>query len=477
MYAKRLTLLIALCNLPIGWSLGAAQELIAPTGTPPSQLGGHEYRPPPPIPQVDDSPYAPTTAPQPVEPVTYLLNDVLQLASENNPTLRQARLHISAELAKALQAGLYPNPILSYDADQIFVDNPQGRNSPGEFQGAQIQQRFVTAGKLQLSREKYLRRAQVSEHLAMAQQFRVCNDVRIKFYRTLAAAESLNIRRELLKTAEDAAVTAQESYNVGQANRPEVRRANVALERARLAVMTAENDYQDEFRQLTAIIGVPLADGWLQGELPPQTEPISFDDALAQLLGESPEMSAARAKLAVDQATVQRESVEWIPDVVVRGGTGYNFEAAQTTAMAGVSIEVPLFDRNQGTIRQARADYARQQSEIQRIELELRNRLASTYQRYATALQHAAEYERVILPETRAAYAELLQSYQADRVAWPDVLEAQHEYFDARLAQVDNQLNVRTHEVLIHGYLLHDGLMAAPGILPPGHIDAVPKPR
>lgn len=477
MHAKRLTLLIAFCSPTITWSLVAAQELIAPVEAPPSQLGGHEYRPPPPIPQVDDSPYAPTTAPQPVEPITYLLNDVLQLASENNPTLRQARLHISAELAKALQAGLYPNPILSYEAEQIFVDNPAGRNSPGEFQGAQIQQRFVTAGKLQLSREKYLRRAQVSEHLAMAQQFRVCNDVRIKFYRTLAAAESLNIRRELLKTAEDAAVTAQESYNVGQANRPAVRRANVALERARLAVLTAENDYQDEFRQLTAVIGVPLADGWLQGELPPRTEPISFDAALSQLLAESPEMGAARAKLAVDQATVQRESVEWVPDVVVRGGTGYNFEAAQTTAVAGVSIEVPLFDRNQGTIRQARADYARQQSEIQRVELELRNRLASTYQHYATALQHSAEYERVILPETRAAYAELLASYQEDRVDWPDVLDSQHEYFDARLTQVDNQLNVRTHEVLIHGYLLHDGLMAAPGIVPPGHIDAVPKPR
>ena len=54
---------------------------------------------------------------------------------------------------------------------------------------------------------------------------------------------------------------------------------------------------------------------------------------------------------------------------------------------------------------------------------------------------------------------------------------AQHDFFDARLTQVDNLLHSRTQEVLLYGYLLHDGLMAAPGITPPGHIDAVPKPR
>ena len=79
--------------------------------------------------------------------------------------------------------------------------------------------------------------------------------------------------------------------------------------------------------------------------------------------------------------------------------------------------------------------------------------------------------------ELRAAYAELLESYKDDRVDWPEVLSAQHDYFDARLTQVDNRVEARTQEVLIYGYLLHDGLMAAPGATPPGHIDAVPKPR
>ncbi|QEG35392.1 Cobalt-zinc-cadmium resistance protein CzcC precursor [Bythopirellula goksoeyrii] len=311
----------------------------------------------------------------------------------------------------------------------------------------------------------------------MAQQFRVCNDVRIHFYKTLAASDILSIRREMVKTAEDSAVTAQESYNVGQSNRPQVRRANVVLQRARLDVLAAENAYNQAFRTLSTLVGVPLCMGMVEGALESTCPVMSFEEAYGRLLAESPQLAAARAKLAVDQATVARENVQWVPDIVVRGGAGYNFEAEETTAVAGVAFDVPLFDRNQGTVRQAQADYARQRQEIERVELELRNRLAMIYQQYLTGMQHAQEYAEVILPELKAAYRELLESYKERRVDWPDVLMAQHDYFDARLTQVDNLLHARTQEVLIYGYLLHDGLMAAPDITPPGHIDSVPKPR
>jgi outer membrane protein TolC len=453
-----------------------AQEHIA--APPPISRGqaGKEYAPPPRIPSISDDELRFDQS-QIVSDTAYSLPEFLTLAAANNPTLRQARLQISGELGKALEAGLYPNPIFAYEGEQIFVDVPGDKDSPGEFQGGVIEQRIVTAGKLQLSREKYLRRARVSEHQAMVQQFKVCNDVRIHFYRALAQAQKLAIRRDLLKSAEDSAVTAQEAFNLGQATRPEVRQANVALQRARLDLLSEENSYAEEFRSLTALVGTPLVFGDLQGELESECPQLTFDEALGRIITQSPEMAAARTKLSVDQITVRREEVEWVPDITIRGGTGYNFEADETTAVAGLRFELPLYDRNQGTVRQARADLGRQRQEIARIELELRDRLAVAYQRYVTAVQHSQEYGRVILPELREAYAELLQSYKDDRVRWQVVLEAQRDYFDARLTQVDNLLEARVHEVLIYGFLLHDGLMAAKGITPPGHIDAVPKPR
>ncbi|WP_345320024.1 TolC family protein, partial [Novipirellula rosea] len=328
-----------------------------------------------------------------------------------------------------------------------------------------------------LSREKYMRRAHVTEHLAIAQQFRVCNDVRVHFYRTLAAHQVLQLRHELLKTAEDGAVTARELYIQGQATRPEVRRSNITLQRARLDVLTAENHYRDQFRQLVSLVGVDFAVAPVAGSLMPETEPISYQQALSTLLTESPELMAARAKLSGDRVTLQRERVEWVPDIVARGGSGYNFDAKETVAVAGVSIELPVFDRNQGTIRQAQADLMRQQEEIRRIELDLQRRLASTYQQYLTSLQIATEYDRVIIPEARMAYEELLESYKDNRVDWPDVLSAQHDLFDARLTQIQQLEMVRQNEVLVRGFMLEGGLQAAQRPTPPGHIDATPKPR
>lgn len=405
------------------------------------------------------------------------LETLLSLATKNNPTLAQARLQISAELAKAQQAGLYPNPTLAYSGEQIFVDVEGDKNSPGEFQGGIISQRFVTGGKLRLSREKYRRRAHITEHLAVAQQYRVCNDVRIHFYRTLAAQQRLEMHRELLKTAEDSAVTARELYNVGQANRYDVRKSNVMLQRTRLDVQKAEHEYRMRFRELTALVGLELPVGSVTGTLATEHPLATFDDTLARIVAESPEVLAAKAKLSADRVTIEREEVEWIPDIVVSAGSGYNFDAKETVGVADISIEIPLFDRNQGTINQARADFNRQRREVRRTELTLRQRLAMVYEEYAMAFEHATEYRDSIVPEMKAAYRELLGSYKEKRIEWPDVLEAQSDYAEVRLAQINYEEQLRRSEVLIQGYLLDGGLNAASGPMPAGHIDSVPKPR
>lgn len=113
----------------------------------------------------------------------------------------------------------------------------------------------------------------------------------------------------------------------------------------------------------------------MAGELVPHCSPLSFDEALTRIVAESPELAAARAKLAVDQATIDRELVEWVPDIVVRGGTGYNFEAKETTAVAGISVEIPFDDRNQGTVRQAQADYSRQRRDVPSVAASSSNHL------------------------------------------------------------------------------------------------------
>jgi len=394
------------------------------------------------------------------------------LACRSNPTLTQARTQIQGELGKAIQAGLWPNPTLIYAGEQFGVNG-----TAGEWQGGMIEQRIVTARKLDLSRAKFLARTRAAEWRALEQQYQVLNDVRIHFFTALARQEIVRVRRELLKNAEDAAVTAGERYNAGQATRAGVHQANVLLQKDRLELLMAENLYREAFQELTSLAGVYLPPAPLEGPLEGPVAPIEWDRALGRLLAESPQLLAARAKLHADRIKVKRETVEFIPDVIVAAGVGRNFEAKDTTTNVEARMQMPLFDWNQGTIRQAEADVARQRAEISRIELMLRRQLARVYQRYLTAMQHVRNYQAVILPEARAAYEVLLDSYEDDRAAWIDVLEAERLYFQLRREYIVQLLEWRTNEVLVVGYLLHGGLEPPTGPEPPGHISATPKPR
>jgi len=404
------------------------------------------------------------------EPLT--LQRLERLAQQHNPTLRQARIQIDGEHAKALQAGLYPNPVIGYTGEQIGV-----QGAAGEFQGGFAQQEIVTGGKLRLSREKYLARASAAEFQALAQEYRVINEVRIRYYRTLGAQKRLAIQRDLLTNAQDRLVTTQEMFNVGQANQADLHQARVLLEEQRLNTNMAENDLDLEWEWLMAVVGVPQTRIPLDGLLDRESSPLDWDSTLQRLLAESPELGLARAILKADVITVEREKVQPIPNLVLQGSAGHNYEAKETVYGLGAFIQIPIFDRNQGTIQQAKADLRQQEAEIRRTELRLRRSLAEQFLRHKTARQHVENLKERILPEAQQRYVTRLKSYKANRLAWSGVLEAQEDYFSRRLTFIDHWVALQTTQATIDGLLLVDGLIQPGSVIIPGHIDAVPKPR
>ncbi|MEZ6088653.1 MAG: TolC family protein [Pirellulaceae bacterium] len=430
---------------------------------------GERFTEPPPVPPVPQSLLDPVFdgSPQPMS-----LLDLESFACSRNPTLAQAQAQIQAELGKAIQAGLVPNPNLIYVGEQWGVGG-----TAGEWQGAQFQQRIVTARKLQLSRAKFLQLTRVAEWRALEQQYQVLNDLRIQFWMTLGQQALVEIHNEMLKNAEDAVITARELYNLGQATRAEMHRANIQLQRARLDLLMVRNQLKSNWYELTAIAGLRQEPTLLNGALEAPATLIEFDVALERLLSESPQILAARAKLQADRIKVKRETVEPIPDLIVTYGYGHNFEAQENTHNTSLQLEIPVYDWNQGTIRQAEADVVRQHGEIERIAFSLQRQLAQVYQRYLTAFQNVRSYQEVMIPEGRRAYEVLLDAYEEDRVDWPQVLQAQIEYYQLRTAYIQHLVAWRSNETLMVGYLLNGGLMPPTGPQPPGHISAVPKPR
>ena len=417
------------------------------------------------------------------------LADFECIALARNPTLAQALAQFDAARSRSYQAGLYPNPFVGYIAEAIGAlgeAKPSssgliaaGKASPGELQGGFLQQEIVTAGKLRLSRAKFAEEANSAQWQTVAQQFRVINGVRCHYFEVLAAQRLLQIVRELVRLNDEAVKTTDDLRNVGQANEPDLLQARVEARRARVMLRTAENRYRGRWQGLVALVGAPEISptGLDDRPLEASAVPIDFNATLACFLEQSPEIQFARAEIRRDQIMVRRERVQPIPNVFVQGAVGYDWEFGKVTPNVQIGIPLPVFNRNQGTVREASADLARDHAEYQRIALSLRQRLAETHNRYQDALASVDDFRSDTLPLSRRAYEIQLDNFRARRAAWPQVLVAQRTYIELNQQYVESLLELRRAEVEIRGMLLVDGLSQPGTPTSQGHIESVPTPR
>jgi cobalt-zinc-cadmium efflux system outer membrane protein len=387
------------------------------------------------------------------------LADLEQAALRGNPTLAQAAANVEASRGRALQSGLYPNPTVGYLGDRI---NASG--TAGEMQGLFIDQTVVTAGKLRLNRAKFEQEVSAMEAQALAQQYRVLNGVRTRYYQLLAMQRLLDVRADLLKVAEDAASTTEQLQNVGAANKPDVLAARIEVRQEKVALQNARALYEAAWKQLAAFIGEPnLPLARLEGDLEALGALPDYDAALGHLLEASPELQAARAEVGRDQFGLKREQVEPIPNLQVQVANGYDFETRNEVTSVQVGVRLPLFDHNQGNVHTAQAQLARSQAEICRVELSLRQRMARAYARYRTTLALVEAYRDHNLPDAKEAYELYLASFRKRAAAWPQVLVAQRTYFQLSVDYVEALDQLRESETAILGLLLVDGLDEPPG--------------
>jgi outer membrane protein, heavy metal efflux system len=408
---------------------------------------------------------------------------------QRNPTIKQAAAQFEAALSRSLQAGLYPNPVIGYVEDQIgsFSETQptsggfavKGKPSPGDNVGGFLQWQIVTAGKLRLSRAKFAEEANAARYQAIAQELRVLNSVRMQYFDVIAAQRLIEILRELVKLDDDSVRTTREMVNVGQANEPELLQAQVQERRAKVAFRNGENRFRGDWEELISLAGapdlkpVPLDTKPLEAEI----APLSFDGSLADLLHRSPELQAAQSEIRRDEIMVRRERAEPIPNILVQAVTGYNYEFGVQTAGVQLGIALPIFNRNQGTIREAMADLSRDYAEYERVALSLRHQLAKVYTRYQDAAQSVEDYRTGSLPMARRAYEMQVTSYRERRTPWYQVLASRRVYFDMSKDYVESLLELRRAEVEISGMLLVDGLSSPSTPTSQGHIEAVPTPR
>jgi cobalt-zinc-cadmium efflux system outer membrane protein len=401
--------------------------------------------------------------PEPSEPVQgqphrMALAEFEGLAAANNPSIARAAARVEAARGQWLQTGLPPNPVVGYMGDEIGDEGKAGQ------QGGFIGQQIVTGGKLRLNRAVACQEIAIAEQHLAVERFRALNDVRIEFYSALIAQHRVSITRELVEIGQRSQDVSNQLLQAKEVSRVDLLQARVETSSARLVAENAQHEYLAAWRRLAAVAGVPgLQPAALEGDLQAAVSEISFDEAVGRLLAGSPELSAAQANVGRAEQVLRRARVEHYPNLDVQVAFQHDNATTDNITSVQVGIPIPAFDRNQGGIRRADAALAAAISDSRRVELDLRRRLASVYERYSNARQQVDTYTHEILPDAQASLDLVTTGYRQSELNYQTVLTSQRTYFHTKLAYLESLQQLRESTVMIEGLLLRDSLQSAGG--------------
>lgn len=402
------------------------------------------------------------------------LETLEQMALERNPTLAQAATSVAAARGRAQQAGTWLNPTIGYAGEEL---------KPGEVirlgeHGIFYDQQIPLGGKLRLGRQVFEREADQAEQLANLQRERVLAGVRTLFYGILTTERRVEVLTRLSQLAAEAVDISRQLYNVGAADRPDVLDSEIEADRIQLDLTAARNRRFGLWRRLATTVGDPsLTPRALAGSADALPE-ISRDQALADVLARSPQVLAARAEIERTRAVVARARRDPFPDLFVRAAAAYNREFLERRpggearpigwelATLEAGITVPLFNRNTGAIAAARANQARAEMDLRRIELSVEARLASVFDDYLTSLRSTEVYRHRILPRAEESYQLYLARYREMAAAYPQVLVAQRTLLQMTSEYFQSLDEVWRAALRVRGFLLDEeglGIPMRPG--------------
>ena len=420
-------------------------------------------QPPQPKPVKPDSAAPPPPAatppeqpPRPLEtvlPARLPLAELESLALQRNPTLARAEARINAARGEWLQVGLRPNPRVGYDGGEIGNEGRSG------MQGAFVSQEIITADKLLLSQTVVIREIDRLQQEFAAQQQRVLTDVRRSFYDVLAAQSAMELARDLSQIGQKAYETSQNLFKSGNVSEVDVLQSRIEAEQAKIMLENSRHRHATAWQQLAAVVGDPsMPPRLLEGDLRSAVPDLNWERASQRLLAESPELAAANAAVAKAQASLGRAYADRYPNWEAQGGAQYDNATRDTVANVQLSVPLPIYNRNQGGIRQAQAQIAAAQADVARMELLLQQRLAKAFEPYRNARTQTDAYAKRILPDAKKSLDIAVKSYEAGEVGFLSVLNVQRTYFQTQIAYLEALRQLRDSAESIDGLLLSDSL-------------------
>jgi len=382
-----------------------------------------------------EAPDVPASTQEPAD--TLFLRDALALALLRNPNLATFSWEIRARESAQLQAGVWPNPEIGFEYEDI--------GGSGEFEGINAAEATLALSQLVLLGGKRGKRTEVArlDNIMANWDYEAA---RIETYAStvgafvnvLAAQERLALTEKIVEVARDVEDAVSTRVRAGGTLALEENRARAAVEGSLIEEILAERELAIARRELAAMWGSRTPEfARAVGALETVGEQTPALDSLLARVSQNPHVARWASELERRRAQVDLIKADRVPDLNIIAGLRHHNILDDVGFVFGLTAPIPSWDRKKNAIREAEHLSSQTQPARHAAATEVGRDIAVAYEVLAGAHEEITRLRDRVLPEAEAAATKSGDAYRAGALQLTDVLDIQRTFFRLRIRYVN----------------------------------------
>ncbi len=373
----------------------------------------------------------PARAQGPVKRVT--ASQAIRLALAHNPDARAADQDVSAARGAVEQAQVLPNPDIFVGATGIEI-HPAQAPIPNQFG---FDWTIPIGGKRAAGIASAKAGVSAARATRIAARRQLAFAVKTAFVKVLLDQSLLDFAKEDQQTFRQSVQINELRYKDGKISFGDVLKLRIQARQVDDEVRDAKQQLVDDRQELSRLVGGrALAPGYkVVGSLQPpkMRRDLAANTIVRSALVHRADYQALRAQQQASQSALTQARRQPIPDLGVTadyntepGGAG-NYDLVLTAT-------VPLFDRNQGNVTQARAAYEKSGLALQAMRTQIRADAVRAVQAWRTVQSRLRDYNDEFVKQAKQSLDISRHSYEEGAGTLLDYLDAESSYRDVQRA-------------------------------------------
>jgi len=360
------------------------------------------------------------------------IENAVEIAINNNPIINSRKHHIETSEGRIRQAKLLPNP----EIELFTEETPTNEIGLGQSQNmVSLSQKLEIGGKRKLRTKVARKEKGVLELDFQTTVADITAKVKKAFFKVLTVQDELKFAEETVEIAKSLKNLSDEKYKAGDIAKIEVLKAEIELSHAKMRVQEAERKNINSIKRLQTTMGVP--DTSLKRLFPisiADVPSLQLEKLNDLLLKNYPALKAQKKVVDLSLLKVSEAKRNAIPDI--NASVGYKRLSAtdEDTIQAGIKLSLPIFNRNQGKIIEARALSFKAKDDETNVRNELLLQLSNAFSLYSSTREQVSYFVDTIIPQAEESLKISKQGYKHGEFDYLEVLDAQRTLANTRVS-------------------------------------------